>query len=157
MTRRITDRPLMAAGRKPTEPPKDALTRVEALAADGFSKIGVAASLGVDVKTLSRWMDEVPALQEAFDQGRERERRTLHNALFRQATEKGNVVAAIFLLKARHGYREGDQAEQANKVSINFQLPAAMPLADFRVIEHGKPDNRAEPVSTARALPTRRD
>ncbi|MCY1310270.1 hypothetical protein D9M69_600390 [compost metagenome] len=43
----------------------------------------------------------------------------------------GNVTAAIFLLKARHGYREGDQSEIANKVSINFQLPGALRLEDF--------------------------
>ena len=96
-------------------------------------------------------------LQEAFEVGRERERHALHNMLYRQAMEKGNATAAMFLLKSRHGYREGDQAESANKVSINFQLPAPIPLADFRVIEHGNSDDRAEPVSTARALPARRD
>lgn len=157
MTKPITDRPLMKAGRKPKAVPADAANRIEAMAADGFSKIGVAAGFGVSVEVLTRWLDETPELQEAFDRGRERERHTLHNALFRAATEGKNVTAAIFLLKSRHGYREGDQAEQANKVSINFQLPAAMPLADFRVIEHGHADDRAEPVSTARALPARRD
>lgn len=68
------------------------------------------------------------------------EHKVLFNALFKQA-QNGNTTAAIFLLKTRHGYREGDQSELANRVSINFQLPGAMPLAQFqkvqaRVIDH---------------------
>lgn len=157
MTKPITDRPLMKAGRKPKAAPGDALQRIETMAADGFSKIGVAAGLGVDIEVLRRWLDEAPELQDAFDRGRERERHALHNMLYRQAMEKGNATAAMFLLKSRHGYREGDQVESANRVSINFQLPAAMPLADFKVIEHGKSDDRVEPISTARALPAGRD
>lgn len=62
------------------------------------------------------------------------EHKVLFNALFQQA-QKGNIVAAIFLLKTRHGYREGDQTELANRVSINFQLPGAMPLAQFQKMQ----------------------
>lgn len=91
-------------------------------------------------------MKENPDFQTAFDEGREQEHKALFNALFRAATEKGNVVAAMFLLKSRHGYREGDQTEIGNRVSINFNLPGALPLEAFiastakpveqRVIEH---------------------
>lgn len=72
-----------------------------------------------------------------MDEGREREHHALFNSLYINATEKGNVTAAIFLLKARHGYREGDQSDIANKVSINFVLPGAVPLSDYqaKVIE----------------------
>lgn len=157
MTKPITDRPLMKAGRKPKEAPADAAERVMALAADGFSILGVAGQLGTTAEVLKRWFDQDPALKGAFDLGRERERYTLHNALFKAATEGGNMTAAMFLLKARHGYREGDQGESANRVSVNFQLPAAAWMADFRVIEHGKSDDRVELVSTARSLPARRD
>jgi hypothetical protein len=41
----------------------------------------------------------------------------------------------MFLLKARHGYREGDQQEQANKVSVTFNLPGAMTAEQYKVIE----------------------
>ena len=62
----------------------------------------------------------------------------------------GNTTSAMFLLKCRHGYREGDQSELANRVSINFQLPGALPLEQFaRVIEHES--DRAEPLP-AKAL-----
>jgi hypothetical protein len=43
----------------------------------------------------------------------------------------------MFLLKARHGYREGDQSEMGNKVSVTFNLPASLSLDQFhKVIDH---------------------
>ena len=102
--------------------------------------------LGCDKAVLSRWMDEDAELREAFQRGRERERHTLHNVLYRAATEgkgKDALIACMFLLKSRHGYREGDQEQQANRVSINFTLPGAMKPADFQVIEN-EPVTRSE-------------
>jgi hypothetical protein len=139
------------------EPPQNAADRVEMLAADGFSMRGVAAGFGISADTLRRWLDEHPELQEAFDRGRERERQTLHNTLYRAATEKGNMTAAMFLLKARHGYREGDQTAEANRVSINFTLPAAMPMEAFRIVENGNPGPQPEPAATARLAGPRGD
>lgn len=56
------------------------------------------------------------------------------------AATGGNIVAAMFLLKTRHGYREGDQSDTANKVSITFQMPGALPMDQFaaHVIETRK-------------------
>jgi hypothetical protein len=113
-------------GRPRLRPPPDAADRIEAAAANGASVIGVANALGVGKDALRRWLDEEAALQEAFDRGRERERMALHNALYRAATEQGNMVAAMFLLKARHGYREGDQSEQGNRLNITFTMPAPL-------------------------------
>ncbi len=160
MTKRIVNRPLFKNGRKPMQPPSDAAARIEAFAADGFSVRGVAAGLGVCQDTMKKWFDEFPELQEAFDVGRERERQALHNMLYRQAIEKGVTVAAIFLLKSRHNYRDqGDQYEGGNKIQINFQLPGALPMEEFskltRVIEHGKPNDRDERISEQRPLITR--
>jgi hypothetical protein len=117
----------------------------------------VAAGFGISADTLRRWFDERADLQEAFERGRERERQTLHNALYRAATEQGNMTAAMFLLKARHGYREGDQTTEANRVSINFTLPAAMPMEQFRIIEHGNAGNQPEPAAAARLVGPRTD
>ena len=57
--------------------------------------------------------------------GRAVEHDKLVGALFEAATKKGNITAAIFLLKARHGYVEGVPFVQ-NSVSINYTIPAAM-------------------------------
>ena len=96
-------------------------------------------ALGCNTNVLDRWMHEDPALKQAFDEGRETERKTLHNVLFEAATKgtgKEALIAAMFLLKARHGYVEGQQESQANRVSVTFNIPAAQPLENFMVIDH---------------------
>lgn len=113
------------------KPPANAAETLLELAASGYNKKGLAYRLGTTVETLNKWLEIHPELQQALDEGREREHHALFNALYENATKGGNVTAAIFLLKARHGYREGDQSEIANKVSINFQLPGALRLEDF--------------------------
>ncbi len=136
-------------------PPADAAARVQDLAANGATKIGIAHALGVGIDVLGRWFDEDPGLVEAFVAGRERERLVLHNVLYRAATEgtgKDALIAAMFLLKARHGYREGDQQEQANRVSINFQLPGAQPLDKFTVVENDPASDRTQRLSAAPAV-----
>ena len=134
MTKLITHRPLKRAGHKPVNPPVDAAERIHALASDGFTIIGIARRMGVGKDALATWLNEYPDLKEAFDQGRETERYSLHNLLYRQATEKGNASAAMFLLKSRHGYREGDQA---NRVNVTIALPGAMTLQQFTAISKG--------------------
>lgn len=115
-------------------PPANAARRIEQLAASGHSLIGVARGLDASADKLRAWLDEDPALAEALARGRESERFELHNVLYR-AARKGNIIAAMFLLKARHGYREGDQGGEANRVSITFALPGAMTPEQF-AIEH---------------------
>jgi hypothetical protein len=118
--------------------PLDTAARIRALASDGFSIVGVADHFGVGKDQLTAWFDRDPALKEAFEFGRENERRALHNKLYRLAMEKDNAPAAMFLLKARHGYREGDQSDQANRVSVNIALPGAMTLQQFTAATKGQ-------------------
>ena len=127
------------AGRPRKEPPADAADVIRHTCATGANKIGVAMALGCDVAVLDRWMDEDVVLKEAFAHGRETERKTLHNVLYDAATTgtgKEALIAAMFLLKARHGYQEGQQESQANRVSVTFNIPAATPLNQFMVIEN---------------------
>lgn len=138
-------------GQPRKEPPADAAHHIRAFAADGFSIVGISEKFGVDRKTLERWLTDFPELREAFDRGREKERHTLHNRLYRIAMEgddeKAASIAAMFLLKARHGYKEGDPGDQANRVSVTFNLPGALSREDFMktvIHEHQSPDD--EPV-----------
>jgi type IV secretory pathway protease TraF len=142
VTKRV-NRPHKRAGRPLKRPPPNAAARIEALAATGHSVVGIARGLNTSKDRVARWIETDPSLAEALARGRESERFALHNALYRAAM-RGNIVAAMFLLKARHGYREGDQSEAANRVSINFSLPGAMTVEDFkgRVISH-------EPITEA--------
>lgn len=124
----ITDRPLLPAGRKQKQPPRNAAAMIEAYVADGFSLLGVAKRLHTSPDVLRRWLDEYPELQVAFESGREAERHALHNLCYRKALE-GNVIAAFFLLKCKHGYADGDRSQIANKVSVNVNSDLLAELA----------------------------
>lgn len=133
-----------SVGRPRKQAPPDALEVITQATARGSNKRGVAMALGCDIETLSRWLDESAELKEAFEQGREKERQTLHSVLYDCAVSgqgKDSLIAAMFLLKARHGYIEGDKATESNRVSINFQMPGALPLAQFQVIENDPRNN----------------
>lgn len=120
-------------GRPRKQPPGDAAVRIAELAADGWSIVGIAEKLGVAKHTLANWLREHEGLQEALDRGREKERRTLHNVLYRRAVEgdgRESSLAAMYLLNTRHGYRV-EQPEGGNRVSITFNLPGAMSREDY--------------------------
>ncbi|HEY6643659.1 hypothetical protein [Povalibacter sp.] len=120
-------------GRPRKLPPADAAQRIQQLAAEGCNKVNLAAQLGTSVKTFNEWLGADESLQLAFSVGRERERNELHQILLRDARdgEKPNVNA-IFLLKARHAYREGDIGDDvAARFNVTINLPAAKPMGDF--------------------------
>jgi hypothetical protein len=128
---------LVGRPRKNT-PPSDAAQQITALAFDGWSIVGIAEKLGTTPPVLRRWMDENPSLRESFDLGREKERRTLHNKVFRTAVEgddKNSLLAAMYLLNSRHGYR-ADAPEGARVNVAIITLPAERPLSDFIEIEN---------------------
>ena len=133
----ITNSPVpRKIGRPALVPPRDAAERIRALSAEGHSTVGIAQQLGVGRKTFDKWRAEFPDLDEAYREGVERERYELHSGLAAKA-RGGNIVAAMFLLKARHGYREGDQADQAGRVSVTIALPGAMTLQQFTSLGKG--------------------
>jgi hypothetical protein len=126
-------------GRPRKQPPKDAARRIEQAAATGAALIGIARTMNCGSEVLNRWLDENPELREALQRGRETERAALHGVLY-TAAMAGNPIAAMFLLKARHGYREGDQGETANRVQVIFSLPGALSPSEY--IDAGHPDQR---------------
>jgi len=129
----------MKAGRKATTAPAGAAETVRALAADGWSVIGIAHRLGVDPKTFNNWLEIDPKLKDAIALGREEEHHVLFNVLYRAATEKGNITAALGILNARHCWRT-DQSDQVNRVSVTIALPGAMTLQQFTSIGKGTTD-----------------
>ena len=110
-------------------PKEDAAQIIEQMASEGYSRRNIAKALSVSYELFVAWLDKYPELSEAMQFGKDKEHKELHNALF-TAAKGGNITAAIFLLKTRHGYREGDQSDTSNKVSITFNLPAAAQNAD---------------------------
>jgi hypothetical protein len=141
----------MAAPRK--NPPNNAASEIETLAATGCSVVGIATHFNIGDELLARWLEDYPTLKQAFKTGRERERHALHNALYVQAVDKGNAAAAMFLLKSRHGYREGDQSDNANKVAITFNLPGALSAEQYALAKAAKVTIDGNADGTAKWLP----
>jgi AcrR family transcriptional regulator len=129
----------VASGIRPGRPclpiPADAATRIREYAADGFTVTGIAAKLGIGRRTLYDWFERDETLKEALEQGRAEEERSLAKRLYRTAVEgegKEAVTAAIFLLKAKHGWREGERTDDgAPRVNITFNLPGALSREEF--------------------------
>ena len=91
------------------KPPKAAAKMVKKLTSKGCSEVTIAKALGTSRKTWQTWRDENPEIRQAWEEGRGIEHDALFGALFESATKQKNVTAAIFLLKARHGYRENKE------------------------------------------------
>jgi hypothetical protein len=119
-------------GRPRKMAPPDAAQRIEAIAEAGASLKGLALQLGTSFDTLRRWMMDDPAPQLAFDLGRERERDKLHRLVVANAldSERPNINA-FFILRNRHGYREGGDIGEGARVNITFNLQAPMSRDDF--------------------------
>lgn len=107
---------------------------IEELSARGVAEATIAKALrmGKDAFRAAKRRD--PAVQEAIDRGRAVEHDRLVGVLHEQAMA-GQYVPAMFLLKARHGYREGDAFEANVNVSIGtggvLLLPTKQSVEEF--------------------------
>lgn len=77
--------------------------------------------------TLTRWLEDDPALAESFEQGKDEEREKLHNSLSVKALA-GDIVAAMFLLKSRHKY--DDKAGQKIDVNVDARVQNVLYVRD---------------------------
>jgi hypothetical protein len=111
---------------------------IEELSARGVAEATIAKALrmGKDAFRAAKRRD--PAVQEAIDRGRAVEHDRLVGVLHEQAMA-GQYVPAMFLLKARHGYREGDAFEANVNVSVNtggiVVVPHRQSMEEF-LLEH---------------------
>ena len=97
------------------------LQLLAAHAARGANIDQIAEAIGIDRHVLGRLIREDSETTHAYHLGRSQEESALVGALYQRAMDlnnPGGTVAAIFLLKARHEYRDG-HGPQAN-VSIEM-------------------------------------
>ena len=116
-------------GRPRKNLPANALDVIRQAAANGVNEVGIAQALGVDFRTWQRIRDEDPETKAVYQEARKAEEGKLVGVLFDKAVNKQDSVAAIFLLKARHGYRDQgpSDAGDTTRPTININIPA--PLA----------------------------
>ena len=125
----LVDRELRAS-----ELPATTMATVAKLAATGWTEKGIARQLGIDEKTWRRLKAEEPLIADALDQGREEEHHALFTKLYDKAMKgDGDTIALLFLLKARHGYKEGSEVAP-NQVAVVFQVPGALSPEQWRAM-----------------------
>jgi hypothetical protein len=110
--------------------PKGGLEKIRDLASRGHTEKDVARALGMSASTWTRLKNETPEAQDALDQGRSVEHLKLYGKLMEKAMN-GDIIAILFALKTRHGYRELVDVSQVNAVQIVFQIPAALDPAEY--------------------------
>lgn len=124
--------------------PKKALNghdypRIAILSARGLREIDIARELGMAVDTWRRIRAEDARAEEAWQEGRGAEHETLVGVLYKAAVEKGNIIAAMFLLKTRHGYVEGAPQDTQHRLRVTFELPGALKPEDYARIVNAHP------------------
>lgn len=98
---------------------------IRTMARGGHPVTSIAAALGMSARVMRECRKRQPEVEEAFAEGLGGlEHELVHSLL--EAARKGQVAAAMFLLKCRHGYRETGQTDSAPKVAVQINLPAAM-------------------------------
>lgn len=117
------------------------LALVEQLAERGCSVVTIAKALGVDKETFRNIRSRDPAVEQAFDEGRAREHDRLVQNL-NTAASGGNVVASIFLLRARHGYQSGEGIDVNVNVNTGGVLvvPAEMTVEQYLEMKRAEGD-----------------
>lgn len=96
------------------------LAVVEEMAREGATNTAIAKALKMYRGTFADILKRQPEVEEALVRGRAEMEGELTDLLL-TAARKGNVVAAIYLTKARCAWREGD-APQTN-IQINTTAP----------------------------------
>ncbi len=102
---------------------------------DGYARAEIAAALGINVTTLRRLITDDKVLVDAVTARKDLEEAELCDLLTANA-RRGDSAAAMFLLKARHGYRDRDDATQKRDEGKKFGvlvMPAPMSFDDWSV------------------------
>ena len=119
---------------KKKEPSKDDLVQLEKLASAGYGTYAAAEKIGISQTTLLRWFRDYPDANTSWKRGLESEEHFILSELMKILKDKGNPLPGIFLLKSRHGYREGDMAAADSRVAIQVVMPAALDVNDYKKI-----------------------
>ena len=113
-------------------PEPEDLEQIRRLSAKGHGSYAIAKHLGIDQKTWVKWRREFPEVAEAWHQGLEQEEHLILSELLRILQAKDNPIPGIFLLKSRHGYREGESNATDQRVQIQVTLPAALQKEEYQ-------------------------
>lgn len=123
-------------GRTRWEVTPKGLAIIEELAGRGVHLATIARVLGMHRATLNEVRKRDPEVDEAYQRGLAREHDVLVGNL-RQAADEGNIVASIYLLKAKHALYDQPSPHSATNVQVNVDnsgvlvVPAKLSMAEF--------------------------
>ena len=103
---------------------------VQRMSQIGHGTTSIAKALRMNRDTFRLCRKRQPEVEEALARGNAALEDELAHMLLAQARE-GNVVAMIYLTKARCGWREGEQPERGT-VAVTILLPDSMSEAQYR-------------------------
>ncbi len=119
--------------KKATLSPENRL-RVQGALLQGYPLAAIAKALSISIPTLKRLMADDPDLQAEVEAQRSFEETELRDILMELA-RKGDTVAAIFLAKARHGWRDRDDVKALRAVENGkggvLLIPSPVPLDEW--------------------------
>ncbi|WP_234002283.1 hypothetical protein [Erythrobacter sp. AP23] len=117
---------------------------IETMARGGHPIASIASSLGMSGRVFRECRRRQVEVEEALAAGLGGlEHELVHSLL--AASRKGNVAAAMFLLKTRHGYRENGQTDAAPKVAVQINLPGAMDERAYATMIEGEGSSGPSP------------
>jgi len=132
-------------GRRTHRPDPASRRQVEALAGYGVPEVEIGDVIGVDPKTLRKHY------RKELRQGHTKANAKVAENLYRRATGEGReaVIAAIFWLKTRAGWRESISHELSGRdgapIEVEDHSPRDMAKAILSILSRGAPAERPLP------------
>lgn len=127
---------------------------VEFYAAQGLPHALIAKRLGMGEMGFRCRMQDQPEVCEALSRGMADNEYELGECLMGMA-RRGNVIAAIYLTKCMHKWRDNDPVQQLQQNNVVIQLPGSMSLEDLKTLAASgvSPMQLVEATETPRLLP----
>lgn len=104
---------------------------VKFYASNGLAMTTIAERLGIDHHTFNRAIRRQPEVAAALAQGKANEEFELKDCLMGMA-RRGNVIAAIFLLKARHGWTDQPVYQETKPTNLQVIINAPMSTEEYK-------------------------
>lgn len=130
---------------------------VRNMRANGCAKATVASALGMTVDGLDGAIERDEALAAAFAEGNALMHDELVGILMQQARD-GYAPAAMFLLKASHGYRDNTPVPQTDAKTVNIVIPPAASADELAKLTAAMRDvtPQPDPLSAPSDAPAKR-